>query len=170
MSGSDSGGDRPVTGGPPRSRTLPQGADIDAQINALEMRTTADLRAEWQRLYRAKPPTRMSRDLLLRGVTYKVQEQAYGGLSLGIMRKLRSLTVPPGGIVPAAAALRPGTKLAREWHGRVHTVDVLEGGFAYQGEHYRSLSRIARQITGAHRSGPLFFGIGKRARGEYPDG
>jgi hypothetical protein len=60
--------------------------------------------------------------------------------------------------------LRPGTKLVREWHERVHTVSVLEDGFEYQDERYRSLTQIARHITGVHWSGPLFFGISKRRR------
>jgi hypothetical protein len=60
--------------------------------------------------------------------------------------------------------LRPGTKLVREWHQRVHTVSVLEGGFEYQGEHYASLSRIARRITGVTWSGPRFFGISMAPR------
>ena len=58
--------------------------------------------------------------------------------------------------------LKPGTKLVREWHGQVHTVDVLDDGFAYQGERYPSLTRIARRITGVQWSGPRFFGVNGR--------
>jgi hypothetical protein len=82
-------------------------------------------------------------------------------LSLGIKRRLRSLSEASdqrGG--PAVAPILPlkaGTKLVREWHGQVHTVDVLDDGFAYQGERYRSLTRIARRITGVQWSGPVFF-------------
>jgi hypothetical protein len=60
--------------------------------------------------------------------------------------------------------LKPGTKLVREWHGHVHMVSVIEDGFEYQGERFRSLTRVARRITGIHWSGPLFFGISKRRR------
>jgi hypothetical protein len=60
--------------------------------------------------------------------------------------------------------LKPGTKLVREWHGRVHTVSVLDDGFEYQGERHRSLTHIAQRITGARWSGPRFFGISKRRR------
>jgi hypothetical protein len=161
---------RPATGRPSGCENQPRGADIDAQIGALEVLTTADLRHEWQRLYRTTPPTRLSRDLLLRGVAYKIQEQAYGGLSLSIKRRLRSLSGtadrPNGAAAGPATALRPGTKLVREWRGHAHTVLVLADGFAYQGERFRSLSRIARQITGVPWSGPLFFGISKRSRGK----
>jgi hypothetical protein len=166
---------RQETGGPSRCQDpdgsiQAEGADIEARIIALEALTTADLQIEWRRLYRATPPTRLSRDLLIRGVAYMVQERAHGGLSLTTRRRLRSLSdgaEQRGGVAAAPAiALKPGTKLVREWHGRAHTVSVLDDGFEYQGERYPSLTRIARQITGVHWSGPLFFGISKRRRVE----
>lgn len=160
MSGFIDDGAHPVPDGPSDGDHHPRGGGIDAKIAALQLMSTTDLQTAWQRLYQTPPPIRMSRDLLLRGVAYKIQEQAYGGLSLSTKRKLRSKTDPPGG---APVAFRAGTKLVREWHGRVHTVNTLENGFEYQGEHYRSLSRIARQITGVHWSGPLFFGISQRS-------
>jgi hypothetical protein len=150
---------------------VPGGAnDLEARLGALEALSTADLRIEWRRLYRAASPTRLSRDLLLRGVVYVVQERAQGGLSLTNRRRLRSLS--EDGDRPAAApaiTLKPGTKLLREWHGHTHTVSVLEGGFEYDGERYPSLSRIARRITGVHWSGPLFFGISKRRQASAAD-
>jgi hypothetical protein len=84
-------------GGPFRREDLAagsqgEGSDIETRIIALEALTTADLQIEWRRLYRATPPTRLSRDLLIRGVAYKVQEQSHGGLSLGIKRRLHSLS------------------------------------------------------------------------------
>ena len=160
-------------GGPFRREDLAagsqgEGSDIETRIIALEALTTANLQIEWRRLYRATPPTRLSRDLLIRGVAYKVQEQAHGGLSLGTERRLRSLSegADQRGRVTATPAftLKSGTKLVREWHGHAHMVSVLEDGFEYQGEHYPSLTRIARRITGVHWSGPLFFGITKRRR------
>jgi len=164
---------RQETGGPFRCEDLDagiqaNGADIEARIIALETLTIADLRIEWRRLYRATPPIRLSRDLLIRGVAHMVQERALGGLSLSIRRRLRSLSKAPNRRDGAAAApaitLKPGTKLVREWHGHAHTVSVLDDGFEYRGERYPSLTRIARRITGVHWSGPLFFGIGKRRR------
>ncbi len=141
----------------------PKGADVEARIAALQALTTADLRIEWSRLYRATPPTRLSRNLLIRGVAYRVQEHAHGGLSLGAKRMLRSLCEGSDqrSRVPAAPAivLKPGTKLVREWHGHVHTVNVLDDGFEFHGECYRSLTAIARRITGSHWSGPMFFGL-----------
>ena len=161
------------TGGPFRRADLAagspgEGTDIEGRIIALEALTTADLQIEWRRFYRTMPPTRLSRDLLIRGVAHRVQEQAHGGLSLSTKRRLRSLSDDAdqrGGAAAAPAiALKPGTKLVREWHGHAHTVSVLDDGFEYQGERYPSLTRIARRITGVHWSGPLFFGISKRRR------
>jgi len=148
-----------------------EGSDIEIRLVALETLTTTDLQIEWRRLYRAPPPTRLSRDLLIRGVAYRLQEQAHGGLSLGTKRRLRSLSdgadQSGGSAAAPAIVLRPGTKLIREWHGHAHTVSVLDDGFEYQGERYPSLTRIARRITGVHWSGPLFFGICKRRRAAH---
>jgi hypothetical protein len=158
---------RRKTGGPSRCADLALGrarADVEARVIALEALTTADLRIEWNRLFRAIPPTRMSRNLLIRGVVaYRVQERAHGGLSLGAKRRPRSLSETSGqrrgAAVAPAITLKPGAKLVREWHGHVHMVSVLDDGFEYQGERYPSLTRIARRITGVQWSGPVFFGL-----------
>jgi Protein of unknown function (DUF2924) len=164
---------RRETGGPaaekkPVMSSRSGAGNIEAQIIGLEGLTTGALRREWQRLYGATPPIRLSRDLLLRGIAYRVQERALGGLSPSTKRRLRALGIELArGVAARNAApimLRPGTKLVREWHQRVHTVDVLADGFEYQGERYASLSRIARRITGAAWSGPRFFGISKPPR------
>jgi hypothetical protein len=121
-----------------------------------------DLRKEWRRLYRSQPP-RLSRDLLVRAIAYRIQELRYGGLSKGTRRKLAALVEARGsGAVLAkegAQRTRVGARLVREWNGRTHTVTVEEDGFSYTGQRYRSLSAIARDITGARWSGPRFFGL-----------
>jgi Protein of unknown function (DUF2924) len=158
------------TGEPPSpapvASTLGSGAAIAARITALDALTTADLQIEWRRLYRATPPTRLSRDLLIRGVGYELQEQVHGGLSPSIQKRLRSLVEgsdkQSGSQAAPAITLKPGTKLVREWRGHVHTVNVLDDGFDYRGQRYRSLTQIAQLITGVHWSGPLFFGLSKR--------
>ena len=163
-------GARQETGGPSRYEDLAAGSqaaacDIKARIIALEALSTGELRIEWRRLYRATPPTRLSRDLLLRGTAYKLQELAFGGLSPQTARRLRLLTSDPSkdrAAFSPAPVLKPGTRLVREWHGRTHSAIAVEGGFDYDGERYRSLSEIARRITGSHRSGPLFFGLKRR--------
>src|SRR5437879_12744602 len=125
---------RRETGGPFRGEDLGigsrgEGSDIEARLVALETLTTTDLQIEWRRLYRVTPPTRLSRDLLIRGVAYRVQERAHGGLSLTIKRRLRTLSEgsdqPRGLTATPAIKLKPGTKLVREWHQHAHTVSVL---------------------------------------------
>jgi len=150
------------------SATRGQLVDIETEIAALEKREIQELRAEWRKLYGAEPPRRLSRDLILRAITYRIQEQTHGGLGLVTNRRLNAmaeaLRTNGAAHFDVAAVLKPGTKLVREWHGRTHTVIVAEDGFEFGGQRYRSLTRIATLITGVHWSGPVFFGLRKRAR------
>lgn len=136
---------------------------VAVRLQALEGMTYDGLRIEWRRLYRAHPPKRVARDLLVLGVAWKIQEQAYGGLSAATKRRLADLakTMDQDGDLARSrvARLKPGAKLIREWRGVTHTVIVLEDGFEWRGKRRRSLSVIAEQITGAHWSGPRFFGL-----------
>jgi hypothetical protein len=136
---------------------------VAAKLQALEQMDRAALSAEWRRLYRARPPKRVARDLLMLGIAWKIQEQAYGGLGAATKRRLADLvkTVGRDGDVTRnrVARLKPGAKLLREWGGTTHTVTVVEDGFEWKGTHWRSLSAIAREITGVHWSGPRFFGL-----------
>ncbi len=135
------------------------------RLAELESASTADLRARWKRAYRHPAPKRASRDLLLRLVAYHLQEQAEGGLSKATRRRLAKLAGLNGEnrepTSPHSVRLKPGSRLIREWRGEVHRVTVLDDGFDYRGVRYASLSRIARTITGARWSGPLFFGLRK---------
>jgi len=139
----------------------PASIDIAAEIARLETLTNFDLRAEWRRLHGLQPPRSLSRDLLLRGITYRIQERAFGGLSKSLLRKLTvSDTSSVQHCSPAPRTLvKPGTRLVREWNGQTHTVLVQAGGVEWRGKRYRSLSVVAREITGAHWSGPRFFGL-----------
>jgi hypothetical protein len=162
----------------PSSRQRPErlgsAADIAAKLQALELMDHAALRAEWRRLYRVHLPKRVTRDLLMLGVAWKVQEQACGGLTAATKRRLADLaaTLERDGDVTRnrVVRLKPGAKLIREWRGETQTVIVLEDGFEWRGRHWRSLSVIAREITGGHWSGPRFFGLKEktRAKGEDP--
>jgi hypothetical protein len=140
-------------------------ADLRDEIARLTEASAHELRIEWRRHYRSEPPVRLSRDLLLRGVAYKLQEHAEGGLSQMAKRTLRRWAArldedgPPP--VAPATALTPGARLVRAWRGRSYAVTVLEDGFEYDGERCRSLSQIAKLITGVHWSGPRFFGLTK---------
>ena len=121
-----------------------------------------ELRKEWRRLYRSQPP-RLSRDLLVRAIAYRVQELRYGGLSKATSRKLAALVQARRSHDDIGRQdtqrIGAGARLVREWNGRTHTVTVDEEGFIYAGRNYRSLTAIAREITGARWSGPRFFGL-----------
>lgn len=117
----------------------------------------------WQARQGAAPPKGISRKLLLLALAYRIQAGIYGDINPRTQRFLRSvaggapITTPP--VIAAASMLRPGMRLVREWNGRTHQVDVIEGGLVWNGEIHKSLSAIARSITGAHWSGPRFFGL-----------
>lgn len=139
-------------------------ADVAAELARLTDLTIFEIRSEWRHLHRMYPPMRLSRDLLIRGITYKLQERVLGGLSKSMQRKLDAdvrngvqgqQSAPP-------LAFKSGTRLVREWHGVTHIVLVHADGFEWCGQRYRSLSLIARKITGAHWSGPRFFGLKRR--------
>ena len=168
---------------PPNGSDNERGATADApgstsplsdRLAVLPTLSLGDLRLKWRRLYRAEPP-RLSRDIMMRAIAYRLQEIAHGGLSKVTQRRLMTLTAEfetNGRIAPPAGPkLKPGARLVREWHGRTHTVCVTDDGFEFQGKTYRSLTKIARDITGAQWSGPRFFGLTKMSAtaGATPD-
>lgn len=150
----------------------PDGPDtaemVAATLRALAQMDYAALRREWQRLFRTQAPKRVARDLLMLGVAWKIQERAYGGFGAATKRRLADLakTVERDGDVTRnrVARLKPGAKLVREWRGDSHTVIVLEDGFEWKAKQWRSLSAIAREITGVHWSGPRFFALNEKPR------
>ena len=123
----------------------------------------AELRQQWRALYRADASPHLSRELLLRAVACRMQEVALGGLRPERQRQLRQfaqqLKESGEGRIRPRPELKPGTRLVREWQGRTYEVLVLDDGFSWQGVLYRSLSAVARKITGTPWSGPLFFGL-----------
>jgi Protein of unknown function (DUF2924) len=153
-----------------RYNRLPRGdlTGVERQIAELVDRSTQDLRVAWRELHRTEPPSGLSRDLLIRALAHRLQEQAHGGTSRAQRRRLQRLArefEKGSGSSDPGIMLRTGTTLVRQWRGHTHTVLVGEDGFEYEGRHYRSLTVIAERITGAHWSGPRFFGLIKRARG-----
>lgn len=125
-----------------------------------------DLRAEWARRFGVPTPN-LSPDLLRLGIGYKLQEQKLGGLSRGTRSLLRQAAALGGQGDDRKALprkLTPGTRLIRDWHGVGHTVTVLADGFEYNGQHWKTLTAVARAITGAHWNGPLFFGLTERSK------
>jgi len=138
---------------------------IATELAALDKMSPGDLRTAWRRLYRAHPPRSLRRDLIQMAVAWKKQEKALGGHSAATRRQLKDLVLTLETKTDLAKArrvrVRPGARLIREWGGETHEVLVTEDGFSWRGENWRSLSVIAREITGARWSGPRFFGIDK---------
>ena len=128
------------------------------------------LRQHWRDLYGSEPPVRMSCELLIQAIAYRIQERTFGGLSRAARMKLMGGASAAAGprrprIVQTEHRIKPGTRLLREWQGRTHEVTATaEGAFVYRGNSYGSLSEIARKITGTRWSGPAFFGLKQAAR------
>jgi len=134
------------------------------EIARLVDRSTQELRRAWRRLHHTGPPLGLSRDLIIRGLADKLQQRAHGGPSRALQRRLQILATEFAGSFEPSGVLKTGASLVRRWRGHTHTVLVGEDGFEYDGQRYRSLTVIAERITGAHWSGPRFFGVNKRAR------
>ncbi|WP_135507638.1 DUF2924 domain-containing protein [Roseovarius aestuariivivens] len=113
--------------------------------------------ALWLDLFRAPPPKSLSRPFLRRILAFEVQARGMGGLPKDFQAKLARAAGE--GASKRTPALQPGGRLLREWNGVTHVVDVTEQGFRWRDQTWRSLSAIAREITGAHWSGPRFFGL-----------
>jgi hypothetical protein len=122
-----------------------------------------ELRQQWRGLYKTEASPDLSRELLLRAVAYRMQEVALGGLSPARQRQLRQMAQQfkqtGEATIRARPELKPGARLMRQWQGRTYDVLVLDDGFSWQNTQYRSLSALARKITGTAWSGPLFFGL-----------
>jgi hypothetical protein len=137
---------------------------VEVEIAELTERSTHDLRLAWRRLHRTDPPLGLSRDLLIRALAHQLQERTDGGTSRALRRRLQTAGARNAGASrDTGIVLKTGTRLVRHWRGHPHTVLVREDGFEYEGQHYRSLTVITERITGAHWSGPRFFGLTKRA-------
>jgi len=145
---------------------------IQDELARLRAMPRDELHIAWRRHFHSLPPPRFSRNLMLRAIAYKLQERVHGGLSQAAKRALRDVSSAHGragangSLLRALPALKPGVRLARDWGGKAHTVLVLEDGFDYGGQRYRSLSEIAKAITGAHWSGPRFFGLTQSGKGQ----
>lgn len=132
-----------------------------SSIDQLEQLSTAALQQHYATLNGSKPPHRASRRFLCGNIAWMLQANQ-SGKDPGLVRK--ALAAMAGGqSISSKTKYLPGTRLIREWQGVTHEV-VIEGkGFRWQKQHYRSLSHIAREITGAHWSGPRFFGLKARS-------
>jgi Protein of unknown function (DUF2924) len=129
----------------------------------LERLSRAELRILWEREFAEKPPASLGRDILALGIAYVRQERRYGGLAKPVAKELDRLLArvlrDTDAQAPAIPLPRVGTILVREWRGVTHHVTVVEDGFLWNGKTHRSLSSIARAITGTKWNGPRFFGM-----------
>jgi len=136
------------------------------ELKDLETRGDDELKDRWRSLYGTKPPQKIHCSILIAGVAHRMQENALGALKPSVRRHLMqaandTATSRPS---PGHLSLRPraGTLLVREWGGATHQAKVLEDGVLFRSKRYKSLSEVARVITGARWSGPLFFGLKTR--------
>jgi hypothetical protein len=143
---------------------------LEQQLAELITMSPARLRSLWRDTYRSPAPN-VSPDLLRRGIANRLQERLHGKLpnatklEIGRLRKRVERTGKAGHL--HAISLKTGTRLVRSWTGKSYHVLVCDEGFEFQGRNYESLSHIAREITGAHWSGPRFFGL-KKSSGYKP--
>jgi hypothetical protein len=160
--------------GPAQARygTLTEAAVPDPlleQIVALDALRIEQLRSRWAEAYGRPPPLCSHRQFLVRGLAHRLQENALGGLAPAQRRHLADLVArlerDPETALSVPLRIKPGTRLIRAWRGVRHQVTVLEHGFEYRGERHGSLSAIARAITRTRWSGPAFFGLQTRRRG-----
>jgi hypothetical protein len=140
--------------------------EISTKLQELPHLPKLELLALWRELFAKPAHPGLRRNLMIPLLAYRLQEQAYGGLKPSTYKRLQKLAAEleqnrkaPLRIAPQ---LRAGTKLLRQWQGKMHEVLVADEGFEYRGKRYDSLSEIARQITGTRWSGPLFFGVKSR--------
>ena len=138
----------------------------NTRIDRLNRLSRAELRVLWEKEFAEKAPATLGRDILALGIAYARQECRYGGLAKPVARELDRLftrvlrdngTESPR--TPIAPLPRTGTVLVREWRGTTHHVTVVDDGFLWNGKTHRSLSAIARAITGTTWNGPRFFGM-----------
>jgi hypothetical protein len=144
-------------------------ASIDQQLLALPKMSRTALAALWQDHFGKRPSRSLRRETIVPILAYRLQEKAYGGLKSSVAKQLRALLEGERtGNRQIAMNLRPkpGTRIVREWQDKLHEVSVLPDGYEYDGRTYRSLSEIARVITGTRWSGPAFFGTKRRATKE----
>jgi hypothetical protein len=138
---------------------------LEAEIARLPDLGLDELRRRWMALFGRPAPKFFRRKFLVRGIAYRMQVAAYGGLSKATLRRLAQFAeakqaADAGRAVSNVLRIKPGTKLIRVWNDKTHTVTALpDGEFEWQGSRYRSLSKIARAITGTQWNGLVFFGV-----------
>jgi hypothetical protein len=141
---------------------------LEQDLKDLRTRSDDELKERWRNLYRTEPPNKIHRSLLIPAIAYRMQENALGALKPSFRRHLIHVArnTADGRQAPGCPSLspKPGTVLVRDWGGVTHQVKVLEDGILFRGKRHKSLSEVARVITGSRWSGPLFFGLKSAAK------
>ena len=144
------------------------------EVVAIDKMSFADLKLRWREMFGTEAPG-YNRPFLIKRLSYKVQEDAYGGVSIETRSKLDSVLDGAGydelarprqamTVTVAGGRMVPGTTLVRYWNDQRHVVTVLDKGFEYRGKPYRSLSAIANEISGTKWNGPAFFGLRRKGK------
>jgi hypothetical protein len=140
-----------------RSSTASQAAkDLEQEVARIASLNKDDLRALWRQTRGQEPPEALSKDLMARALTQALQQSRLGGLTSKLRKQLAAFADGRG---ESARYVKTGSIMVREYQGQLHEVVVVPEGFLWAGQTYRSLSTIARKITGTTWNGPRFFGL-----------
>lgn len=159
------------------SARKPTGVSLDEEIAHLRGLDLKGLRSRWLSVTGREAPPHLPRHLLFAIIAYRIQTEVLGDLDAETLRLLKKIGTARSGtnVVPLTDAfdqrrqeLLPGTILAREWNGQIHRVMIVNEGFAWKGNSYDSLSKIAFAITGTKWNGPRFFGLRDRRTADAP--
>jgi Protein of unknown function (DUF2924) len=140
---------------------------LQAKISDLPTLEIDGLREKWAALFGFDPSPLLGRSFMIRSIAYRLQEKRLGGLKPSIQSLLDQVCdVAPDVVLARLPKPRAfaGTVMIREWRGVRHRVTVVDDAVVYRGQRYRSLSEVARIITGTRWSGPRFFGLGRAAK------
>ncbi|MEJ8561044.1 DUF2924 domain-containing protein [Yoonia sp. GPGPB17] len=140
----------------------PARADVGSTLEQIASASRTELLRLWKEVHKTPPPKSLSVPFLRAALSYTVQCQALGGPRPQVLRDLKRLTAAKASAPVLQPGLTPGTQLVREWNGHLYRVSVTDAGFEMEGRRWASLSALARHITGAHWSGPRFFGLQSR--------
>lgn len=140
-------------------------ADLASELAFIPHLTRDELVERWQDIYGKSPPKGFGRRLFELCAAYHLQAAVHGGLKPAAAKRLRAYAEngPPAASSKSSSKkqrdVSVGSRLVREWHGKTYVVDVVDNGFLFNGETFKSLSRVAKEVTGAHWSGRRFFGL-----------
>jgi hypothetical protein len=141
--------------------------NVRDRVEGLPTKDRKNLLEVWEEVFPSPPPPKLRKELMVPILAYRIQELEFGGLSQTARRQLELLIAKNQTNLGPANRPKPAVapaKLIRGWRGEVHEVLIVDGGFIYRSETFKSLSPIAKRITGTPWSGPAFFGTRPKDR------